>query len=82
MIANVLLSNTNLPMVLSKRTVFLWFPRLSRLISSEEVQKKEKNQSKIDKKNIRPEPRRPEKRGSKDRAEARAPNITNTLYNN
>ena len=65
-------------MLLSIRTVFLWFPILSRLLSSEEVQEKKKNQCKIEKKNIRPEPRRPEPRGPKDRPEARAPKITNT----
>ena len=41
-----------------KRTVFLWFPILSKLISWQEVEEKEKNQSKIEKKNIRPEARK------------------------
>ena len=41
-----------------KRTVFLWFPILSKLISWQEVEEKEKNQSKIEKKKLGPRPER------------------------
>ena len=79
MIANILLRiQICPPMLLSRRTVFLWFPILSRLIFWQKVQEKEKNHSKIEKKKLGPSPEDPRQEARKIGPEARALKITNT----